>query len=168
MTKKLAKSLLIETSSTTHCRSLRKRKAPINATSNAIKRNHSSKREQPEDLKTEVIQTLTKVTPFQQRVYYLISTIPRGKVSTYGAVAKQLVPPSGPRAVGNALRCNPFAPVVPCQRVIASDRKMGGFKGSNAPSGFCVQEKIAILKREGVVFEEDGKVDESSLHIWKC
>mmetsp|Transcript_11074 Transcript_11074/g.20549 ORF Transcript_11074/g.20549 Transcript_11074/m.20549 type:complete len:209 (-) Transcript_11074:827-1453(-) len=59
-------------------------------------------------------------TKFQSQVYSLISTIPEGKVSTYGKVAKKLS--SSARAVGNALRNNPFAPRVPCHRVIASSR----------------------------------------------
>lgn len=81
-----------------------------------------------------------------------------GKVSTYGALANALNKPKASRAVGNALRRNPFAPTVPCHRVIASDRKLGGFMGSNAPSGVTVTKKVAMLKEEGVMFDEDGKV----------
>lgn len=66
-----------------------------------------------------------QVTSFERRVYDLCSQIPRGQVSTYGDMAKSLC--SSPRAVGQALRRNPFAPEVPCHRVVAADRKIGGF-----------------------------------------
>jgi methylated-DNA-[protein]-cysteine S-methyltransferase len=60
-----------------------------------------------------------KVTEFQSRVYELLSQIPEGKVSTYAAMSKAL--DSSPRAVGGACRRNPFAPQVPCHRVIQAD-----------------------------------------------
>lgn len=56
------------------------------------------------------------------------SAIPKGKVSTYGALSQVLK--SSPRAVGQALRRNPFAPQVPCHRVIASTLELGGFSGT--------------------------------------
>lgn len=60
----------------------------------------------------------TKVSPHQERVYALLQQIPAGRVSSYAAIAKAL--DSSPRAVGGALRKNPFAPEVPCHRCIAS------------------------------------------------
>lgn len=59
-----------------------------------------------------------KVTEYQTRVYSLLQQIPEGKVTTYAAMSKALN--SSPRAVGGALRNNPFAPEVPCHRCIAS------------------------------------------------
>lgn len=59
-----------------------------------------------------------KVTEFQTRVYALLQQIPEGKITSYAAMAKAL--DSSPRAVGGALRNNPFAPEVPCHRCIAS------------------------------------------------
>jgi methylated-DNA-[protein]-cysteine S-methyltransferase len=59
-----------------------------------------------------------KVTSFQESVYALLQQIPEGRISTYAALAKALN--SSPRAVGGALRVNPFAPEVPCHRIIAS------------------------------------------------
>ncbi|GBG25959.1 Methylated-DNA--protein-cysteine methyltransferase [Hondaea fermentalgiana] len=100
---------------------------------------------------TSVEKKRDKPTVFQQRVYDLISTIPAGKVSTYGEVARELG--SSPRAVGNALRNNPFAPVVPCHRVVASTRALGGFSGQKGHGAPKLREKRAILEREGVVFE---------------
>jgi methylated-DNA-[protein]-cysteine S-methyltransferase len=60
-----------------------------------------------------------KVTPFQERVYTLLKQIPEGKITSYAAMARTLK--SSPRAVGGALRNNPFAPEVPCHRCIAAN-----------------------------------------------
>ena len=63
-------------------------------------------------------------TPFQRRVWTLALTIPRGRVRTYGWMAARLH--SSPRAVGQALKANPFAPRVPCHRIVAADG-IGGY-----------------------------------------
>ncbi|MCK5107770.1 MAG: MGMT family protein, partial [Nanoarchaeota archaeon] len=65
-------------------------------------------------------------TEFENRVYSLCKKIPRGKVSTYGEIAKALNSKCA-RAVGNALNKNPYAPKVPCHRVVKSNGKVGGF-----------------------------------------
>lgn len=59
-----------------------------------------------------------KVTKYQERVYAALQQIPEGRVTTYAAMSKALK--SSPRAVGGALRVNPFCPAVPCHRCIAS------------------------------------------------
>ena len=87
---------------------------------------------------------------FAEKVYALCKRIPKGRVSTYGALAKALN--SSPRAVGQALRCNPYAPVVPCHRVVASDGKIGGFMGETA--GREIERKIGLLSQEGVEVKE--------------
>jgi methylated-DNA-[protein]-cysteine S-methyltransferase len=87
-----------------------------------------------------------KITNFQKKVYELTKKVPRGKVTTYSAIANKLK--SSPRAVGQALRVNPFAPVVPCHRVIKSDGNIGGFSGE--VKGKPIQKKIAMLRKEGV------------------
>lgn len=86
------------------------------------------------------------ITKFQTRVYNLLKKVPKGKVTTYGALAKKLK--SSPRAVGQALKVNPYWPKVPCHRVINSDGSIGGFKGRT--KGKAIQEKITLLKKEGV------------------
>ena len=88
---------------------------------------------------------------FADRVYALCKRIPEGRVSTYGAIAKALN--SSPRAVGQALRCNPYAPVVPCHRVVSSDGSIGGFMGD--VEGKPIQKKIALLESEGVKIKEN-------------
>jgi methylated-DNA-[protein]-cysteine S-methyltransferase len=69
-----------------------------------------------------------RVPPHHWAVYDLIRTIPAGRVSTYKDVCAALGQGS-PRSVGGALRNNPFAPRIPCHRVIASSLFVGGFKG---------------------------------------
>jgi O-6-methylguanine DNA methyltransferase len=90
---------------------------------------------------------------FNQQVYDLTSQIPRGKVTTYGLIAKQLGRPKASRAVGRILGKNPHPIVVPCHRVVKSDGTMGGYSG-----GEGVKTKIALLTKEGVEIR-DGKVD---------
>lgn len=92
---------------------------------------------------------------FAEEVYALTKKIPEGKVSTYGEIARALN--SSPRAVGQALKRNPFAPVVPCHRVVRSDGAIGGFKGQK--SGREVQNKISLLKKEGIKIENNSIVD---------
>ncbi|GAP93121.1 putative RING-2 protein [Rosellinia necatrix] len=97
-------------------------------------------------------------TAFERRVWALLCQIPAGRVSTYGLVAAHVG--SSPRAVGNALRRNPFAPQVPCHRVVAAGGALGGFKGfpSRDGEGITIAEKIALLRREGVRVDARGRV----------
>ena len=90
-------------------------------------------------------------TRFQEKVYQKCRLIPRGKVTTYKALALALN--SSPRAVGQALRCNPYAPVVPCHRVVKSDGSIGGFMGDT--KGKAIEKKINLLKKEGVKIKEN-------------
>jgi methylated-DNA-[protein]-cysteine S-methyltransferase len=85
----------------------------------------------------------SKYTPFQQRVYKAILKIPAGQVWTYGQVARNIGCPQAARAVGQALKRNQDAPVIPCHRVIAFN-SMGGY---SAPGG--LKRKISLLKKEG-------------------
>ncbi|EXJ57868.1 methylated-DNA-[protein]-cysteine S-methyltransferase [Cladophialophora psammophila CBS 110553] len=98
------------------------------------------------------------ITEFQEKVYTHLLLIPPGRVTTYASIARSLN--SSPRAVGGALRNNPYAPEVPCHRVIASDGYVGGFKGDweKAPSGVNQTMKLKLLKDEGVQFTDEGKL----------
>ena len=62
------------------------------------------------------------------------------------------------RAVGNAMKNNPFAPEVPCHRVLASDGSLGGFKGSWGEEGTYASLKHQLLAEEGVKFDSRGRV----------
>lgn len=99
-----------------------------------------------------------RVTDFQCRVYTALLDIPQGRVTTYGLLARKMKCGSA-QAVGQALRCNPFAPRVPCHRVIASTLTIGGFHG--ARSGAHIQRKRDLLAREGVLFTSDGFLRDS-------
>ena len=99
------------------------------------------------------------VTLFQQQVYDLCSKIPSGKVSTYQEIAKALGKGGfGARAVGQALNKNPFAPQIPCHRVVSSDGSLGGF-------AFGSDSKIDILKHEGIIVE-DNKIKNFQDHLF--
>lgn len=88
---------------------------------------------------------MKQITEFQKKVYAITKKIPKGKTTTYKAIALKLN--SSPKAVGQALKVNPFAPVVPCHRVIMSNGKIGGYSGSNPKN---IKKKIQMLKEEGV------------------
>lgn len=97
-------------------------------------------------------------TPFQKRVLSLLCQVPRGQVTTYGLMSKHLG--SSPRAIGNAMRRNPFAPQVPCHRVVATGGALGGFKGEwpKDGEGITLDEKRMLLRGEGVKFDGTGRV----------
>ena len=84
------------------------------------------------------------LTPFQKAVYRVVTRIPKGKTMTYAQVARAIGRPHAARAVGNALNRNPFAPRVPCHRVIRSDGSIGGF--ASGP-----KKKERLLRAEGGV-----------------
>jgi len=84
---------------------------------------------------------------FNEKVWKLMTRIPKGKVTTYGQIAGKLGTHAY-RAVGNACRKNPYAPEVPCHRVVRFDGTIGGFGGET--SGKTVKEKARLLRKEGV------------------
>ncbi|KAJ2904930.1 uncharacterized protein MKZ38_006795 [Zalerion maritima] len=113
---------------------------------------------QPQDPKT-IILSSARGTPFEKRVWLLLLQIPAGSFSTYKHLATHLR--SSPRAVGNALRKNPYAPRVPCHRVVATGGSLGGFKGKIARrdgEGITLKEKRTLLRKEGVKIGDDGSV----------
>ena len=103
------------------------------------------------------------VTPFQQRVYEAVLKISRGRVATYKSVA-DAIGCGAPRAVGQALRNNPFAPRVPCHRVIAADLTPGGFHGEAA--GPSRKRKLMMLAAEGIRFEAGKLADRKRLFVF--
>ncbi|MGA2237870.1 MAG: MGMT family protein [Candidatus Bathyarchaeia archaeon] len=93
---------------------------------------------------------------FDERVWKLMERIPRGKVTTYGQIARKLNTKAY-RAVGNACRKNPYAPRVPCHRVVRSDGTIGGFGGKT--SGKTVEKKRLLLREEDVEVRNGRVVD---------
>ncbi|MDP9106182.1 MAG: methylated-DNA--[protein]-cysteine S-methyltransferase [Candidatus Eremiobacteraeota bacterium] len=70
------------------------------------------------------------LAPFEQHVYEAARKIPPGTTITYGELANRIGEPHAAQAVGQALGRNPFAPVVPCHRIVAADGKMHGFSAT--------------------------------------
>ena len=85
------------------------------------------------------------LSPFQLRVYLELLDIPLGTTITYGELARRVGCGSA-QAVGQALCCNPFAPEIPCHRVIAADGSLGGYCGSRSPEALA--RKRALLAEE--------------------
>ena len=88
---------------------------------------------------------------FSEKVYALCKKVPRGKVTTYAEIAKQLNTKAY-QAIGQILKRNPYAPIIPCHRVIKSDGTLGGFFGRN------IKQKMNLLTEEGIIIEK-GKID---------
>jgi len=92
---------------------------------------------------------------FSQRCYSLLKQVPRGKITTYKAIANALHTKAY-RAVGNAMNKNPFSfsdgGNVPCHRVIKSNGEVGGFFSGTAA-------KIKMLKAEGIPIKNNKVVD---------
>ena len=99
---------------------------------------------------------------FNERVYEKLKNVPIGKVVTYKELAKA-IGSNAYRAVGTAMKNNPYAPEVACHRVIKSDGEIGGFCGEI--SGKKIQEKIKLLKREGVEVI-NSKIDRKYLYFF--
>lgn len=87
-----------------------------------------------------------KVSEFDRKVYKAVLDIPLGEVRSYSWVAKKIGKPKAHRAVGTALANNPFAPIVPCHRVVKNDGSIGGYSGG-------VEKKKELLKLEKRIAE---------------
>ncbi len=79
---------------------------------------------------------------FNEKAWKLVVRVPKGKVTTYKAVAEKLGTKAY-RAVGSAMNKNPYAPKVPCHRVVKSNGEVGGFSSGT-------KKKIQMLKKEGI------------------
>ena len=93
---------------------------------------------------------------FAEKAYDLLRKVPEGRVTTYKEIAHALGTKSY-RAVGQAMKNNPYAPEVPCHRVVSSSGGMGGFRGKT--SGKEIQEKIKMLRKEGIKFRGEKVED---------
>ena len=91
----------------------------------------------------DILPEIKKYSPFFQAVWLVCRKIPSGKTSTYKEIAIKIGKPNAARAVALALKRNPFAPLVPCHRIIRSDGTIGGYSAKGG-----VQEKIRLLKKE--------------------
>ena len=92
-------------------------------------------------------ETDLKGSSFQLKVWAYLKKIPLGSVKTYTQVAKGIGKPLAIRAVANAISKNPYAPRIPCHRVIRSDGSLGGYSGKGG-----IRTKKLLLKKEGITF----------------
>ncbi len=86
---------------------------------------------------------ILKGTKFQLKVWKYLKTIPKGEVKTYKQVAISIKSPKSARAVANACAKNPYAPKIPCHRVIRSDGALGGYSGRGG-----IKQKLKLLRSE--------------------
>ncbi len=94
---------------------------------------------------------MSRLSPYSQRVLRLTSMIPTGYVSTYGDLAEAAG--GSARAVGRVMATNPFAPLIPCHRVVAADKTLCGYGGG-------LRLKWEILQREN---RKHGKIVEAKM-----
>jgi len=87
---------------------------------------------------------------YSKKVLAVLAKVPVGYVTTYGALAKAIG--GGPRVVGNVMAANPFAPLIPCHRVVRSDFGLGGYGGG-------LDTKRKILEREDRGYREESKIN---------
>lgn len=93
---------------------------------------------------------MTGISDFNRRVYEVARAIPPGKTMTYGEISARLNAPGTARVVGQALGANPFPPIVPCHRILASGGKAGGF---SAPGGLETKMRLLNIERANVPVE---------------
>ena len=86
-----------------------------------------------------------KGTKFELKVWKNLKSIPKGQVKTYKHVARSIKSPKSARAVANACAKNPYAPKIPCHRVIRSDGTLGGYSGRGG-----IKQKLKLLRSEKV------------------
>lgn len=104
---------------------------------------------------------VSMVSDFEKRVLDLVAYIPKGRITTYKELARAAGSPRAIRAVGNSLNKNPWAPKVPCHRVVKSNGKVGGFAQGK-------EQKIKLLKQEAVDVQEEDVVKFSQIiYIFK-
>jgi methylated-DNA-[protein]-cysteine S-methyltransferase len=84
------------------------------------------------------------LSDFHRRVYQRALAIPRGRTLSYGELAREIGEPGAARAVGRAMGANPFAPIVPCHRVLAAGGRSGGFSAHGGAA-----TKLRLLAIEG-------------------
>lgn len=117
---------------------------PPETVAHTLRRWHAVLAEGTKDTLADVALSYQGVPPFHQRVLELTRRIRPGQTRSYGELARELGDPTAARAVGQALGANPFAPIVPCHRVMAAGGQAGGFSG---PGG--LQGKLRLLQLEG-------------------
>lgn len=99
-----------------------------------------------------IVETDSRITDFQRRVYLALLEVPRGATISYKELGERIGCRSA-QAIGQALKRNPFAPDVPCHRVISTNGGIGGFHGER--EGEMIEKKLQLLKEEGATVKHD-------------
>jgi len=100
-------------------------------------------------------------TEFQKQIWEKLEEIPKGKVVTYGELARAVRKPRASRAVGSACGANPRLVTVPCHRVVASTGQVGHYAAGK-------DKKIQLLKKEGLVIKNESIQNfEQAKFYWK-
>ncbi len=95
----------------------------------------------------------------EKKIYKKLLEVPEGKITTYGELAKAVGFTNGQRVVGKIMNKNPFPVLIPCHRVVKSDRKVGGY-------AYGTDIKIHILKKEGIKIK-NGKIQDWEKTIYR-
>jgi O-6-methylguanine DNA methyltransferase len=102
------------------------------------------------DLFDEKIARLEGLTVFQLASYQQACRIPHGETRSYAWLAERLKKYGAERAVGGAMRSNPFPLLIPCHRVVKKDGNLGGFMGATNPDGWQLGLKKTLLEIESL------------------
>jgi methylated-DNA-[protein]-cysteine S-methyltransferase len=97
-------------------------------------------------ISSKIVDRMKTYPPFYQAVWKACAEIPAGQVRTYGWIARRIGKPKAARAVGQALGKNPFAPAIPCHRVVGADGRLTGYSGRGG-----VATKRRMLQKEGAL-----------------
>ena len=98
---------------------------------------------------------------FFENVYEAVQLIPRGKVATYGQIARMIGAPRSSRAVGYALHVNPRPGVIPCHRVVNREGRLAPAFAFGGP-----EIQAQLLESEGVEVGE-GFIVDLDVYLWK-
>lgn len=94
----------------------------------------------------------------EEKVYKKLLEVPKGKITTYGELAKAIGLKNGQRVIGKIMNKNPYPVIVPCHRVIKSDGKIGGYAWGE-------KVKAKMLSNEGIKIKNGKILDvEKSIH----
>lgn len=92
-----------------------------------------------------------------KKIYKKLLEVPKGKITTYGELAKAVGLKNGQRAVGKIMNKNPYPVIIPCHRVVKSDGKVGGYAyGEEIKSGMLIREGIII--KNGKIMDLENKI----------
>lgn len=94
-----------------------------------------------------------------KRIYRKLSEVPKGKITTYGELAKAVGMKNGQRAVGRIMNKNPYPVIIPCHRVVKSDGKVGGY-------AYGEEIKSNMLQKEGIEIK-NGKISDLEKKIYR-